>query len=146
MNEVLTADHSCAIKYFWKTLVELWSTHLYASFGTFCFIIGQIFVAQWNFKHSEEFRNRIHFPSMTAICRFSNMVTVTRIKDRFGCKRCQKKRKDVDFKLLLEFSKKYLVVHKRLAVKNSFSTYVYYEPDGFFERYCNQHNFCWSMS
>ena len=64
---------------------------------------------------------------MTAICRFSNILQrlpVPRIKDQFRHKRCQKKRKDVDYKLLLEFFQEYFLVHKRLAVKNSFSKYM----------------------
>ena len=44
-----------------------------------------------------------------------------RIIDQFGRKMCQKKRKDVDYKLLLDFFQKYFVKHERLAVKNSFS-------------------------
>ena len=71
---------------FGKTLIEVCSLHLYASFGTFCVQIGQLFAAQWVFKHSEEFRNRRHFPSKTANCRFSNIfqrLTVPRIMDQF---------------------------------------------------------------
>ena len=51
-------------------------------------------------KQSEEFRNR-NFPSIAAICRFPNVfqrLTVPRMIDRFGPKRCQKKRKDMDYK------------------------------------------------
>ena len=55
---------------FWKILIEVCSLHLYASFGTFCVQIGQSFVSQWVFKQSEEFRNRRHFPSKTAIVDF----------------------------------------------------------------------------
>ena len=47
-------------------------------------------------------------------------------------KRCQKKRKDVDYKLLKEFFQKNVVVHKQLAVENSDSTYICYAPDGLF--------------
>ena len=54
------------------------------------------------------------------------------IIDQFGRKRCQKKRKDVDYNLLLEFFQKYFVVHEQLAAKNSFSTFVCYAPDGLF--------------
>ena len=54
------------------------------------------------------------------------------IVDQFGRKRCQKKRKDVDYNLLLEFFQKYFVVHEQLAAKDSFSTYVCYAPDGLF--------------
>ena len=46
---------------FKKTRIEDCIPHLYASFGTFCVQIGQLFAAQWDFKHSEEFRNRQHF-------------------------------------------------------------------------------------
>ena len=59
---------------FGKTLIEVCSLHLYASFGTFCVQIGQLFAPQWVFKHSEEFRNRRHFPSKAANCRFSNIL------------------------------------------------------------------------
>ena len=47
-------------------------------------------------------------------------------------KRCKKKRKDVNYKLLLYFSRKYFVVHKQSAVKNSSSTQVCYTPDCLF--------------
>ena len=88
---------------FEKTLIEVGSPHLYASFGTFCVQIGQLFAAQWVLKHLEEFGNRRHFPSMTTICWISNMfqrLIVQRMIDQFGHKRCQKKHKDVDYQLL----------------------------------------------
>ena len=72
--------------FFGKTLIEVGSSHLYASFGTFCIQIDQVFAPQWVFKHSEEFRNQRHFPSKTANCRFSNILqrlTVPRIIDQF---------------------------------------------------------------
>ena len=50
LNEFLTADRSCKTKYFWKTLIEVCSPHLYCSFGTFCAQIGQLFLAQWVFE------------------------------------------------------------------------------------------------
>ena len=50
LNEFLTADRSCATKYFWKTLIEVGSSHIYASFCTFCVQIGQLFEAQWVFE------------------------------------------------------------------------------------------------
>ena len=58
---------------FVKSLIEVGSPHIYASFGTFCTQIGQIFAAQWVFEHSEELRNRRYFPSMTTICWFLNI-------------------------------------------------------------------------
>ena len=57
---------------------------------------------------------------------------MARIIDQFGRKMCQKKRKDVDYKLLLEFFQKIFVVHEQSAVEKSFSTYVCYAPDGLF--------------
>ena len=71
---------------------------------------------------------------MTAICRSSNIiqrVTVPRIIDRYGRKRCQKKRKDVNYELLEEFFQKYFGVHEQAAVKNSLSTSVCYAPGRF---------------
>ena len=59
-------------------------------------------------------------------------LTVPRIVDQFGRKRCQKKRKNVNHKLLSQFFQKYFFVHDRLAVKKSVSTYVCYTPDGLF--------------
>ena len=55
-----------------------------------------------------------------------------RIIDQFGRKRCQKKRKDVDYKLISEFFQKNFVIDEQSAIKNSFSTYVCYAPDGLF--------------
>ena len=51
---------------------------------------------------------------------------------QFGRKMYQKKRKVVDYKLLKEFFQKHFVVHEQSAVENSFSTYVFYAPDGLF--------------
>ena len=39
---------------FGKTLIQVCSLHLYASFGTFWVQIGQLFAPQWVFEHSEE--------------------------------------------------------------------------------------------
>ena len=88
---------------FETALIEACSPDLYASFGTFCAQIGQLFAAQWVFKYSEEFRNRRHFPSKTVNCRFSNILQrliVPATIDQFCLKMCQKKRKDLDYKLL----------------------------------------------
>ena len=40
----------CNKTFFEKTLIEVGSSHLYASFGTFCVQIGQFFEAQWVFE------------------------------------------------------------------------------------------------
>ena len=80
-------------------------------------------------------RNRRQFPSIAAICRLSNIfqrLTLPRVIDQFGRKRCQKKREDVEDKLIKEFFQKYFDEHERSAVKTSFSTYVCYAPDGCF--------------
>ena len=51
-----------------------------------------------------------------------------RMIDQFGRKRCQKKRTDLENKLLQEFFQKYFVVNGQCsqlqAIKNSVSTYV----------------------
>ena len=61
------------------------------TWGTVCFQIGQIFLAQWVL---EEFWNRRYFSldtqSIAAICQISRL-TVPRIIDQFVHKRCQKK-------------------------------------------------------
>ena len=49
---------------FEKTLIEVGSSRLYASFGSFCVQIGQLFEAhsaQWDFKLSEEFEIDVIF-------------------------------------------------------------------------------------
>ena len=71
-NESLTAQSSCATKYFLNGFMKNYSSHLYAPFGTFCVQITQSFAEQWVFKHSIEFRNQRNFPSKTVMCRFSN--------------------------------------------------------------------------
>ena len=52
--------------------------------------------------------------------------------DKFERKRCQKKRKDVNYQLLYEFFHKYFVVHEWSAVKNLFSTNVWSKVDSCF--------------
>ena len=77
---------------FEQTLIKDVSLSLCASFGTFCIQIGPLFESQWPFKHSEEFRNRVHFTSMTVNCRFSDILqrlTVSPKIDQFWGKRCQ---------------------------------------------------------
>ena len=90
-------------KLFEKTLIEIGSPHLYPSFGTFCAQIGQLFEAQWVFeiclkinKSLSSKENVVDFAILPIVYRF----TLPRKIDQFGHKRCQKKRKDVDYKLL----------------------------------------------
>ena len=42
---------------------------------------------------------------------------VQRPNDQFERKRCQKKRKDVEYKFIFEFFQKYSALHERWAVK-----------------------------
>ena len=85
LNKFLTADRSFTTIYFWKNLIEVGSSYLYASFGTVCVQIGQLFEAKWDFhKLFGGIRNRLHFPSKTAILSFSNFfqrLTVPQIID-----------------------------------------------------------------
>ena len=118
----------CTTKYvFLEKLLEKFVLQIFTpSFLIFCAHIGQLFAGQWVIKHSEEFRNRRHFPSIT-VCWFSNIIqifTVPRVIDQFVRVRCQNKRKDAGYKLLKEFFQKYFVVHEQSALKNSFITNV----------------------
>ena len=73
---------------FGKISIEVCSPHLYASFGTFCVQIGQLFATHCVFEHLEEFQNR-HFPLTAAIFRISNILerfTVPLIIDQFELK------------------------------------------------------------
>ena len=78
---------------FEKNHIELGSSHLYASFGIFCVQIGQLVEAQWDFKLS--FKNAI----LPFFYNFQRL-TLPRIIDQFERKICQKKRRDVEYKLL----------------------------------------------
>ena len=49
LNELLTADCSCKTKCVGKNPIEVYSPHLYASFGTFC---AQICTTKYFFKSS----------------------------------------------------------------------------------------------
>ena len=109
---------------------------LYASFGTFCVQIVQLFEAQWVWTFVRN-RNLRHSPSKTTICRCSSIfqrltAAVTRIIDQFGRKWCKKKCKDLSYQLLREFFHKYFIVRELWACKNSFSTYVCYTLDVLF--------------
>ena len=75
-------------EFFFLIHKEFVSSYLYASFGTFCIQIGQLFEAQWVFENSKmavfEGKRRWNFSeSLKSHC------------DKFVCKRCQKKRKDM---------------------------------------------------
>ena len=54
----------------------------------------------------------------------SKCFTVPRKIDQFERKRCQKKRKGINYKLLKEFLQKCVFVNERLSVKVSLSTYA----------------------
>ena len=85
---------------FWKTSTEVCSPHLYASFGTFYTQIGQLFQSQCSESLKYVWKSTISClrRKMSSISECSN--TVSWIIDQFGRKRCQKKHKDVDYKLL----------------------------------------------
>ena len=76
-----------------------------------------------------------HFSSKRAFCRIPNILqrlTAPRMIDRFGRIRCQKKRKDANYQLLLDFVQRYFVVDELQAGKYSFSSYVCYTLDVLF--------------
>ena len=79
---------------FEKTLIDICSPHLYASFGTFC-QFGKYFAACWVFKHSEDFRDQRHFPQWQWFVDFQtyfkdSMLTVPRIIEHFGVQKVPK--------------------------------------------------------
>ena len=115
------------MKYLKKNFIKVFTPHLYASFGTFCVQIGQLFAAQWLFETCLKFNKSLSSKENVddfAILPNVQRLTVPRIIDQFGHKSCQKKRKDVDYQLLQELFQKYSVVHEQLAAKNWFSTTV----------------------
>ena len=86
-----------------KNLIEVCSQHLYASFGTFCAQIGQLFEAQWVFEVCLEIdksllpkENVLDFRILPNV----KSLTVPHLTDQFGRKMCQKKRKDVNYNFL----------------------------------------------
>ena len=106
MNEFLTACILYIKMFSEKTLIKVCSLYLYASFGTFCTQIGQLFESQWVFEVCLKIdkllplllskENVVDFGILPNVYR----LAVPRIMYQFGRKRCQKKRKDVDYKLL----------------------------------------------
>ena len=60
LNKFLTAVH-VQQNIFEKTLIEVGSSLLYASFGIFWVQIGQLVEAQWDFKLLEEFEIDVIF-------------------------------------------------------------------------------------
>ena len=75
---------------------------------------------------------KVGFPLYRHLQTNTPQCAVVQIIDQFGRKRCQKKRKEIDYKLLKKFFQKYYVVHEQSAVENLFSTCVCYDPDGLF--------------
>ena len=85
-------------------------------------------VTQWDIKNLTFVRiqNWRHFPSRAAIWPFWNVfqrLAVPQMIDQFGRKRCQKKRKDVDFKLLLRVLSK-IFCCKWMVGCQKFSQYI----------------------
>ena len=93
-------------KFFEKNLIEAYSSHLYASFGIFCAQIGQLFEAQWVFETRLEIHKWLVWKENVVDF---GILPKRMFKDslwQYGRKRYQKKRKDVNYKLLEEFFQK----------------------------------------
>ena len=120
-----------------QTLIKDVSLCLYASFGTFCVQIGQLFESQWAFEECLNIDKSSFSKEMYAdfgILPNVQRLTAPLILGRFGRKSCQKKREDVNYQFLWEFFQKYFDVNELWAGKNSFSTYVipwihWFEPN-----------------
>ena len=103
LNKFLTANSLFRIKCFWKSSCrscKLTSSRFFRH------------LLRPNWSIFGRIRNRRHFPSKTATLPFSNIFqrfTVPRIIDQFGRKRCQKKRKDVNYQLLRTVGRQKLV-------------------------------------
>ena len=97
MNEFLTIQVKQSILE--KTFIENGSSHLCTSFGTFCVQIGHLFEAQICLKINKSQSSKEKVGDF-AILPNVQRLTVPRIIDQFGHKRCQKKRKEVDYQLL----------------------------------------------
>ena len=120
---------------FEKIRIKVCSTHLYASFGTFCAYIGQLFETQRVFevclridKSLWSKEKVVDFGILPNVWR----LTVPRPIDQFWRKKCQKKSKDVEYKLIQDLKKLYFMLHERSTVKSLFSTYVCFTLDGLF--------------
>ena len=122
---------------FGKTLIEVCSPHLYASFGTFCVQIGQLFEAQWVFKVFWKSTISCLRRKMSSISEFFRMFKdslwrewLTNL-DAKGAKRSVKMWTTNFYK---SFSKNILLyMSSRLSKIRSVHTYyVCYAPDGLF--------------
>ena len=94
--------------------------HLHASFGTFCVQICRFFARQLSLNNQKVSEIETFSFDHSDLSIFSNILqrlTVPPIIDQFGRKRCQKKRKEMQYKLISVYSKISLV-HEFLAVKN----------------------------
>ena len=141
VNEFLTANCSCKTKYFWKN-----SYRRYASFAFKLLNYSRHIESLSNRKNSEIddiFHRWERFGDFQTY--LLQRLAVPRIFDQFGRERCQKKRKEVDYKRLKEFFQKYFVVHEQSAVKDSFITYVW--PGRFIlvESVCSDYYLCWKF-
>ena len=58
---------------FYQTLKEIGSLHLYASFGTFCIQIGQLFKSQWAFEDCLNIDKSLFSKEMSPISGFFRM-------------------------------------------------------------------------
>ena len=91
-----TVDSLCTTKHFWKLLFKLMLRSKYLRF--FFPQIGELFELQWVFEVCLKINkmlslkeNVVDFGILLIVWR----LTVPQIIDQFGCKRCQKKSKDV---------------------------------------------------
>ena len=103
LSNFFTADRSYTTKYLKKTLIEVGSSHIYASFGTFFVQIGQLFRAKQVFdkcmKTVKSLFSKENDFDFDFEFEFFRNLTVPRLIDKFEPKRCQKKHKDVSYKL-----------------------------------------------
>ena len=102
------------LNFFFQILTEFGSSHLHASFATFCGQIGSSFESQWVFEHSQ------YFEIGDIFLRKRRFVDVQAFfKDSLWRKRCQKKRKKYELPISIRIFTKI-----SCCVKDLFSTYA----------------------
>ena len=119
---------------FEKNLIEVSSYHIYASFGTFYVYIGQLFEAQWDFKHSEEFEIDVVFLRKRRFYLFQTFFKDSLSLEKLTNFEAKGAKRSVNMwaPKFYEFFQKYFVIHEQPAVKNCFATYIWSKVDSCF--------------
>ena len=122
-------------KIFLKKLIKVGSSHLYASFGTYCVKIGKLFNSQWKFILSEDFEKDDFFFRKQRFDRFQTFFKdslCVQLLTNLDAKCFKRSVKMWATNCYKSFFQKNVVVNERLDVKNTFSNYVWSKVDSCF--------------